>query len=532
MMGGFAVTTITAVLLSAFIALLILENYGYGYWMFSRPVVGGAILGLIMGNLPVGLLVGGSVELMFMGVLPIGGSVPPNAQIAGLIGTAFAILSGGKSEVGIVLAMPVGILAQFLIMLAWNVNIGLVHRADKYIQENNTKKVEQIHLMGLVVFYVIFFVATFVALRFGSTWVSKLVADLPGWLSNGLKASSTILPAVGMAMLIKMMDAKKYWSFLLLGFVMAEYLNLNVLAISLMGLAIAAGIFSFGKPEEPEKISSENELENNEVQSVLNQKDLKKVFFRSFFSMTSINYERYCNLGFCYAMIPALKKFYKNPEEYKEALARHNEFFNCHPYTGNAVLGVTLALEEKRAVTHQISPEVISSTKAALMGPLSGIGDSVFKATFMTIFAAIGAGMCLEGNAFGPIIFIVPNVLLNLFSRWYFIKFGYKFGISLVNKIHQSNLIDKFVMGATIVGLMVTAAMIVNFVKIPIAAAATFGGKKIVVQDMLNQILPGLIPVVVTLVYYKILEKSKNGNYICIILSFVFGILGKVFYIL
>lgn len=521
-------TTIQIVFLSLFIAALILENYGYGYWMISRPVIGGPILGLIMGDIQTGLIVGGSVELMFMGVLPIGGSVPPNAQIAGLIGTAFAIMSGGKPEIGIVLAMPVGILAQFLIMLAWNINIFLTHKADKYIEAGDTKKIEQTHLMGLLVFFSIFFISTFAALKFGSEGVSKIVDSLPEWLNQGLKATSTILPAVGMAMLLKMMDFKKYWSFFLCGFVLAVYLNMDILAISLLGVSIAAGIYLLNKDEKSGVSLNKNEEENGDYKPLLTNGDLKKTFIRSFFSMTSINYERYCNLGFCYSMIPALKKFYKNEDEYKETLSRNNEFFNCHPYTGNAVIGVTLALEEQKSRTDQITPEVISSTKAALMGPLSGIGDSIFKAIFMTVFAAIGAAMCLEGNILGPIVFIVPNILLNVFSRWYFIKYGYKFGINLVNKINESNLIEKFVEGATIIGLMVTAAMIVSFVKVPIATVWNFGGKEIVLQELLDKILPGLMPLLISMFYYSILNKTKKGNYICLLISFAIGILGKL----
>jgi PTS system mannose-specific IID component len=94
--------------------------------------------------------------------------------------------------------------------------------------------------------------------------------------------------------------------------------------------------------------------------------------------------------------LPALKKLYPNNQDLKESVVRHNEFFNCHPYTSNAIIGVTLALEEQRAQGNPITSDTISSTKAALMGPLSGIGDSVFKATFMTIFAAIGAGLALD----------------------------------------------------------------------------------------------------------------------------------------
>ena len=118
--------------------------------------------------------------------------------------------------------------------------------------------------------------------------------------------------------------------------------------------------------------------------------------------------------------------------------------------------------------------------------------------------------------------------MLNVFSRWYFIKYGYKFGINLVKKINESNLIEKFVEGATIIGLMVTAAMIVSFVKVPIAVAWNFAGKKIVLQELLDKILPGLVPLLISMLYYSILNKTKKGNYICLLLSFVIGILGKV----
>ena len=67
-------STIQVLILSVFIAFLILENYGYGYWMISRPIFAGPLIGLLMGDLPTGLLVGGSVELMYMGVIPVGGS--------------------------------------------------------------------------------------------------------------------------------------------------------------------------------------------------------------------------------------------------------------------------------------------------------------------------------------------------------------------------------------------------------------------------------------------------------------------------
>lgn len=516
-------------LLSLFIALVITENYGYGYWMISRPIFAGPLIGLILGDVNTGLIVGGSVELMYMGILPIGGSVPPNAQIAGMLSTVFAIKNGGNPEVGIALALPIGMLAQLLIMFAWNINIFLMHRADACIKDGKIKQMEMVHLSGLVIFFITFLIPTYLAIYFGSDFVNNVVASMPAILTDGLKVASGILPAVGMAMLLKMMNLNKFWPFFMLGFVLAIYMKIDVLAISLIGFAIAAALYKMqhDKQDEEDNFGDEEEETVEATSGILTKKELRATFYRSFFSMTSINYERYCSLGFAYAMVPALKKLYKDPVELQEAIRRHNEFFNCHPYTGNAVLGVTLALEEQRAMGKDITAEAISSTKAALMGPLSGIGDSIFKATFMTVFAAIGAGLALDGNALGPIIFIVPNVALNVLSRWYFIKFGHKLGTQLVTKMKSSNLIDRFVEGSTIVGMMVVAAMSVSFVKLNIAYVWTFGEKQIVLQDLMNAILPSMLPLLLVLMFYQILNKNRKGMYICVILSFVLGIVGK-----
>jgi mannose/fructose/sorbose-specific phosphotransferase system IID component len=523
-----------AILIAIIIGLIYLEGYGYGYWLISRPVFGGALLGLIMGDMKTGLIVGASVELMYMGVLPIGASIPPNAPMAGLIGTAFAILSGGKPEVGIALAVPVGVLTQLLVMLAWNVNIFLVHRAEDYCRKGNIRKFEMTHLMGLIVFFLVGAIPGFLAVYFGSDLVSGLVNNLPAWFMDGLKTASGILPAIGMAMLLKMMDFKKYWCFFLIGFVLSVYMKLTVLPVALLGVGIAVAIFV---------MSTKNDLSGNNAISyaaagseqegsvnLIDKKDLMSVFKRSFFTMTSINYERFENLGFSYAMIPVLKRLYPDKEKFKEAVLRHCEFFNCHPYPINAILGITIAMEEQKAEGKPISDESISATKAALMGPLAGIGDSIFKATFMTLFAAIGASLSLQGNWFGPILFIVPNLLLNLFTRYYGLIYGYKFGTNLIAKIQESDILQRFIEGATIVGMLVVGVLVVNFVKFDLTIAGTIGGAKIVLQDMLNSILPCMLPLGITLWFYSMLKK-KNSIYILIAICFAIGLVGKYFFL-
>ena len=420
---------------------------------------------------------------------------------------------------GIALALPIGVLAQLMIMMAWNVNIILVHGADKYLLAGDYKKVEKTHLMGLLVFLVIFFVTTFLAVFFGSEWVNSLVTAMPDVLTDGLKVASGILPAVGMAMLLKMMNFKRYWPFFLIGFVFAAWLQLPVLAVSVAAVGIVFALNAVMAPKassdgfDDEFEDDAEDEEANEAPRLLDMKILKKTFIRSFFFMTSINYERYESLGFCYAMIPALRVLYPDPEDFKAAM--------------NAVLGVALALEEQKALGKPITEEVISSTKTALMGPLSSIGDSVFKAMFMSIFAAIGASLALEGNALGPIVFIVPNVALNIVSRWLFVRYGYEWGTKLVVRMKSSSLLDRFVEGATIVGMMAVSAMITSFVKLSIPLTFSFGGAEIAPQAILDSLVPSMLPLLLVMGFYGIMVKNKKGMYLCIILSFALGICGK-----
>lgn len=85
----------------------------------------------------------------------------------------------------------------------------------------------------------------------------------------------------------------------------------------------------------------------------LTKSDRQRVWWRSQFLQGSWNYERMQNMGWAYALIPALKKLYTSPEDRAAALERHMEFFNTHPYVAAPIIGVTLALEEERAMVLQ-----------------------------------------------------------------------------------------------------------------------------------------------------------------------------------
>ena len=140
---------------------------------------------------------------------------------------------------------------------------------------------------------------------------------------------------------------------------------------------------------------------------VLTKKDRLSVAWRSTFLQGSWNYERMQNGGFCFSMIPAIRKLYSNKEDQAAALKRHLEFFNTHPYVASPIIGVTLALEEDRANGSDVDNQTINGVKVGMMGPLAGVGDPVFWFTVRPMLGALGASLAMSGNVLGPIIFFV-----------------------------------------------------------------------------------------------------------------------------
>ena len=123
----------------------------------------------------------------------------------------------------------------------------------------------------------------------------------------------------------------------------------------------------------------------------LSKKDRMDVCWRHQFLQGSWNYERMQNGGWCYSIIPAIKKLYKTEEDRAAALKRHLEFYNTHPYVSAPVMGVTLALEEERANGMPVDDQTVQGVKVGMMGPLAGVGDPVFWFTVRPILRAIGA---------------------------------------------------------------------------------------------------------------------------------------------
>lgn len=294
----------------------------------------------------------------------------------------------------------------------------------------------------------------------------------------------------------------------------------------------------------------------------LSVSDRKKVWWRSTFLQGSWNYERMQNLGWAYAMIPAIKKLYTKKEDQAAALERHLEFFNTHPYVASPILGVTLALEEERANGAEIDDTAIQGVKIGMMGPLAGIGDPVFWFTIRPILGALGASLAMTGNIVGPLLFFIGWNAIRMAFLWYTQEFGYKAG-SEITKDMSGGILQDITKGASILGMFILAVLVQRWVSITFSVnlpakqlsegayivfpEGTVTGTELkgilgqalsgfsleptqaqTLQGQLDSLIPGLMGLLLTFLCMYLLKK-KVTPITMIIGLFIVGILARFF---
>lgn len=250
------------------------------------------------------------------------------------------------------------------------------------------------------------------------------------------------------------------------------------------------------------------------VSNPVSKKVKNKVLWRWIFtSSVSSNYEKMQALAYCYSMLPFLKEIHKDdPDGLHEAVRNHLQFFNTNPWIAPYVIGVNIGIEE---VEKNHAKEAIAGIKTGLMGPLAGLGDSLFVVIPWTIFGAIAANMALQGSPIGIFLWIIVSVVLKLLSFPFF-RAGYKSGTSLVAVLEtKMKVISKCV---SILGLMVVGALIPSVIKSNVALSFHQGDVTMKGQDILDQIMPGIIPALLVFAVYMLLSKKVKPIYIILII--------------
>ncbi|MBM7624911.1 PTS system mannose/fructose/sorbose family transporter subunit IID [Sporohalobacter salinus] len=272
-------------------------------------------------------------------------------------------------------------------------------------------------------------------------------------------------------------------------------------------------------------MENEGIIDSNEFDGKITRKDLRKVFWRSLTMQASWNFAKQMSLAYCFCILPILKKVYETDEEVQSAVKRHFEFFNATPAMTTFILGISAAMEEQNSENEDFNEKSINSIKVALMGPLSGIGDSFFWGTFKVIAAGLGIQFAKQGSILGPIVALVTYNIPHFVTQYYGTFIGYKAGTKYLKKILNEGLMDRITYIASIVGLMVVGSMVANMIDITTPLVINTGESSINVQaEVFDKILPSALPLISTVAMYKFIKKGYKTNYI-LLGTITFGVI-------
>ncbi len=218
-------------------------DYQLGTLYMFRPIVMCPLVGLALGDLQTGLAVGASLELLFMGSISIGAYVPPNETIGGVLACAFAISLGEGTEAAIALAMPIAVLSLAIGNLLQPIWPFFVDKADSFAKKGNLKGIYAVHwgigLWGCVEYFLL----CGGAFLLGVDAIQGILDWIPSFILDGFGVAANLLPAMGFAMLGRLVITKKLVPFYFLGFLLCSYMGVPVLGVAI--LAIIIGIEKF-----------------------------------------------------------------------------------------------------------------------------------------------------------------------------------------------------------------------------------------------------------------------------------------------
>lgn len=261
----------------------------------------------------------------------------------------------------------------------------------------------------------------------------------------------------------------------------------------------------------------------------LTKKDLWKFHLRYLISSGACqNYESMQSCGVVFALGPCLEKLYGDkPELLQEKFRTHFQFFNCQHYFGGAITAAALAIEETEA---ENASEIAAAMKTSMMGPFAGIGDALFNTLPKVVFSALSAYAAIEGSfVTGALLMCICTPLL-FFVRWEMVKIGYYQGLKFIGE-RQAQL-NNIRTAISVMGIIVVGAMIATNVKVVTPLNLQIGDSSLLIQEILDKMIPKLLPALFVLaIYFGFSLKKMNTIrmvWLIILVSIVLSVCGLI----
>jgi mannose/fructose/N-acetylgalactosamine-specific phosphotransferase system component IID len=250
------------------------------------------------------------------------------------------------------------------------------------------------------------------------------------------------------------------------------------------------------------------------------RKNIRTLWWRSGMVMSSTAPHKRQGQGYCFSMIPIINQLYKDDEKGRiDALLRAQEFINTHFCSLGFILGLNYALEKEKVEKGAVSSDIIRNVKASLMGPLAGIGDSIFFTTIRVIAAGIAISFSNQGSILGMLLFTLIYGGSFMLVKYPLVKQGYLLGTNFLEDLFQKGIIKSITKAANILGLLMVGCMSASLINVSTRLTFDIGGAKTQLQTLFDGIMPGLLSLCTLLGVWFFLKKKIS------IVKITFGIL-------
>ncbi|KAA9213199.1 PTS system mannose/fructose/sorbose family transporter subunit IID [Enterococcus durans] len=231
--------------------------------------------------------------------------------------------------------------------------------------------------------------------------------------------------------------------------------------------------------------------------------------------MFCTSYTKQQGITYGWLMAPFLQKIYgKDTDDFYVAMGRHLDFFNTAPAMNGFIGALNVSMEEDNKVMKDkgqfFDPTSISALKTALMGPLAGIGDAIYLSVLRVIATGVALGLSEKGSILGPILFLLIVNIPNMLIRWFTTVIGYKAGGQFISDALKSGTFSAITKGAAVLGLIMTGAMTAQFVTFKTTFEAKLSGTTFNLQNVFDSIMPGLLPLAITMICFAYLRKHNK----------------------
>lgn len=240
---------------------------GLDFWLEAffifRPIIVSTLTGMILGDLQLGLVCGGITELAFAGLTPAGGTQPPNPVLAGVMSVVIAYITGQDAAASMALALPFSFLMQYVILFCYSTFSFFMKGADQAAEDANPAGIVKTNIICSAIIAALYGIVVFLCAYAAQDAMKAFVEMLPAWLTHGFEVAGGVLPAVGFAMLLKVMLKFEFIPYLLIGFVIACFLDFsNLLPIAIVGVALALLVYNIEGKIAANKSVAEEEFDD------------------------------------------------------------------------------------------------------------------------------------------------------------------------------------------------------------------------------------------------------------------------------